>query len=153
PTTTIGFSAITDLLSISHTTASSTSVPVPPLHTANPSARRINSNSLSSHVFIRTSVSTHWFAGHLKNSAVTPYVFPPVSFAPRDTPSITPPNPPLHPASPRCASNLPSARASSYSASPCFGRELPKTVTIFSVFIALCFPRLFVTSLLHCFFA
>src|SRR5580704_16254054 len=72
PPTTIGFPAITDLFSISHTTASSTSVPVPPLHTANPSANRISSNNLSSHVSIRTSVSTHAFALRLKNSAVTP---------------------------------------------------------------------------------
>src|SRR5208337_594011 len=150
PTTAIGFPAITDLFSISHTTASSTSVPVPPLHTANPSASRINSNSRSSHVFIRTSVSTHAFALRLKNSAVTPYVFPPASLAPRETLSITPPKPPLQTANPRSASNFPSARASSYSPSPSFGRELPKTVIIFSSLTRAILP-IFVASLLHCF--
>src|SRR5208283_2342051 len=91
PSTAKGFLAITDLFSISQTTASSTSVPVPPLQATNPSASRINSNSRSSQVFFLTSTSTHWFTLRPKNSAVTPYVFPPASFAPRDAASITPP--------------------------------------------------------------
>src|SRR6266403_1048732 len=80
------------LFNISHTTASSTSVPVPPLHATKPSARRISSKSLSSHVFMRTSTSIQALSlAALKKSAVTPVVFPPASFAPRDTASITPP--------------------------------------------------------------
>src|SRR5260370_10287107 len=96
PSTANGFSAITDLFSISQTTASSTSVPVPPLQATNPSATRINSNNLSCQVLTRTSTSIHGFNLPLKNSAVIPYVFPPPSFAPRETASIVPPYPPLH---------------------------------------------------------
>src|SRR5258708_952596 len=92
PSTANGFAVITDLFSISHTTASSTSVPVPPLHATKPSARRISSKSRSSQVFIRTSSSTQALSfAFLKKSAVTPVVFPPASFAPRDAASITPP--------------------------------------------------------------
>src|SRR5215813_2109059 len=112
PNTANGFPPITDLFNISQTTASSTSVPVPPLHATKPSANRINSNKRSCHVFIRTSTSIHAFAFGLKNSAVTPYVFPPDSFAPRETASITPPYPPLQMANPARASSVPNKRAS-----------------------------------------
>ena len=53
--------AITDLFSISQTTANSTSVPVPPLQ-AQTVAERINSKSRSSQVFMRTSTSIHALA-------------------------------------------------------------------------------------------
>src|SRR5207302_7228836 len=92
PSTANGFPGITDLFNISQTTASSTSVPVPPLHATKASAHRMSSKSLSSQVFMRTSRSIQGFSfAFLKKSAVTPYVFPPASFAPRDTASITPP--------------------------------------------------------------
>ena len=113
PSTTNGLPCITPLFSISQTTASSTSVPVPPLHATNPSPTRISSNSRSCQVATVETSSTQPFASRLKNSAVTASVRPPDSFAPREAASITPPYPPLHTRNPRAASSRPSERACS----------------------------------------
>src|SRR4029077_1685794 len=72
PTMATGLGAITDLFSISQTTASSTKVPVPPLQATKPSARRISSKRRSSQVFTRTSTSMKGLAWREKNAAVTP---------------------------------------------------------------------------------
>src|SRR5262249_36854032 len=72
PRTAKGFPLITDLFSISQTTASSTRVPVPPLQATKASPRRISSKRRSCQVFIRTSTSIHWFVFAAKKSAVIP---------------------------------------------------------------------------------
>src|SRR3990172_10782468 len=100
PSTTNGLPWITPLFSISHTTASSTSVPVPPLQATNPCPKRISSNKRSSQVATAHTSSTQAFAPVRKNLAVTASVRPPGSLAPREAASLTPPYPPPHPPKP-----------------------------------------------------
>ena len=113
PSVTNGFPDMTPLFSISHTTASSTRVPVPPLHDTKPSPKRISSKSRSCQVLAACSSSTQRFAWPRKNVEVIAIVRPPASLAPRDTASITPVYPPEHTWNPRFASSPPNRSASS----------------------------------------
>src|SRR5262249_52456836 len=85
PSTTIGLPLITDLLSISHTTASSTSVPVPPLQATNPSAARTNSNNRSRPVFHAISLPPQGLALGFKKSPRHPMGLAPALLAPPRT--------------------------------------------------------------------
>src|SRR3982074_75103 len=77
------------------------------------------------------SSSTQRLARRRKKLDVTARTRQPASRAPRDTPSITPPYPPVQTANPSAASSRPNSMASVYSAWPSSGRGLPKTVIVF----------------------